>query len=93
MHEGVCLGGPLDGHPAVSRFPKGFLLVDKPAGVCWIYEWQPDRGVFTVRDEMPEPAYTEGPKNRYRAAEEANYDVLAAPWIGWQGVADGDAGQ
>jgi hypothetical protein len=96
VNEGICIGGPLDGQPLVSRFPKGVLLVDRPAGLCWIYEWQPARGVFAVRDERPEPVHTEGPRNRYRAAAEANYDVCAAPWVGaeeLEGVTGGDAGE
>jgi hypothetical protein len=82
MYKGMCLGGPLDGQEARSRFPKGFLLVDKPANECWIYEWE--GGVFTVRDSEPMVVQTIGDKNRYRAAEESNYDVLAAPWVGAQ---------
>jgi hypothetical protein len=82
MNSGLCRGGPLDGQSAVSRFPKGFLLVDKPAGECWIYEWDEENNEFIVRDEDPMLAMTEGPVNRYRAAEEPNYDVLAAPWAG-----------
>lgn len=84
MYQGRCVGGPLDGQPARSRYPKGFLLVDRPAGQCWIYEWTGTR--FEVRDERPMPVHTEGPVNRYRAAEEPNYDVLAAPWV----VSNGD---
>ncbi|MEV1315380.1 hypothetical protein AB0J14_04765 [Micromonospora arborensis] len=97
MNEGVCEGGPLRGTVLVSRFPSGILLVDKPAGVCWIYEWQPDRGVFVVRDEQPAPVHTDGPVNRYRAAAEGTYDVVAAPWVvspnDGQEAADGNAGQ
>jgi hypothetical protein len=70
------------------------LLVDKPAGVCWIYERRPEG--FVVRDERPAAVLTEGPVNRYRAADEPNYDVVAAPWVGADNaeeVTDGDAGQ
>lgn len=82
MYEGPCHGGPLNGQTVPSRFPKGFLLVDKPNNVCWIYEWDSETGSFQVRQEEPTEVFTEGSKNRYRAAEEANYDVLAAPWGG-----------
>lgn len=87
--KGNCHGGPIDGQEAVSRFPKGFLLVDKPADHCWIYEWDAEKESFYVRQQEPMISLTEGPKNRYRAAEEGNYDVLAAPWVGDE---DGDAG-
>lgn len=80
MFEGTCHGGPLDGQPGLSRCPKGFLLVDRPADRCWIYEW--DGNQFRVRDEAPMPVLTDGPVNRIRAAEEPNYDVIAAPWSG-----------
>lgn len=82
-YEGECHGGPLDGQDMVSRFPKGFLLVDKPGNRCWIYEWEDDD--FYVRNEDGEEVLVEGPKNRYRAAEEENYDVIAAPWGGGDG--------
>lgn len=74
---GMCRGGPLDGKEAVSRFPKGFLLVDKAANQCWVYEYDVDLRIFSVRQEEPMEVLTEGEKNRYRAALESNYDVLA----------------
>jgi hypothetical protein len=80
MYEGLCFGGPLHGEIWQSRFPKGFLLVDKPKNQCWIYDWNVVSGSFTVRGEGPMPVLTEGQVNRYRAAEEFNYDVIAAPW-------------
>lgn len=83
--EGVCRGGPLAGEVWQSRFPKGFLLVDKPNNKCWIYEWDDSVREFKIRDSLGEVCHTEGEKNRYRAAEEPNYDVLAAPWSGSDG--------
>jgi hypothetical protein len=82
--EGTCHGGPLDGQRAASRFPKGFLLVDKPAGHCWIYEWNAEKQTFHVRSDEPMPVHEDGAfgYDRYRAAAEPNYDVLAAPWVG-----------
>lgn len=82
LYEGPCFGGPLNGQDMVSRFPKGFLLVDKPNNRCWIYEWSVPALAFKVRDESPMQVQTEGEKNRYRAAMEPNYDVIAAPWGG-----------
>lgn len=88
MIEGQCVGGPLDGHRAVSRYPRGFLLVDKPAGLCWLYDWRD--GTFVARSQEPTPVQ-DGPADepgdsRYRAAAEGDFDVLAAPWV----VSDGD---
>lgn len=81
-YEGQCMNGPLQGQLAVSRFSKGFLLVDKVEELCWIYEWDKEDKCFYVRDPEGEFVHTSGEKNRYRAAEEPNYDVIAAPWIG-----------
>ncbi len=72
----------MDGYNVTSRFPKGFLLVDKPANQCWIYDWYEGADAFKVRDEVPMECQTEGEKNRYRAAEESEFDVIAAPWLG-----------
>lgn len=80
MNQGICRGGPLAGEEWGSRFPKGFLLVDKQAGQCWIYEW--DDPEFRVRDEVPAAVSREG---RLRAAMESSYDVVAAPWVGNDG--------
>lgn len=80
MYQGICYGGPFDGLRGQSRFPKGFLLVDKARNCCWIYEYEggdEPPGVFKVRDEQPMRVLTEGPRNRYRAAMEPNYDVRA----------------
>lgn len=32
-------GGPLDGKTIESRYPKGFLLVNKPDQKVWIYHY------------------------------------------------------
>jgi hypothetical protein len=56
--------------------------VDKPANQCWIYDWDDRERAFNVRDAYGMEVLIEGPKNRYRAAEESEYDVIAAPWVG-----------
>lgn len=81
-YTGPCYGGPLDGKEMTSRFPKGFLLVDKQANECWLYDWFGSASAFKVRQEEPMECKTEGDKNRYRAAEESEFDVIAAPWVG-----------
>ena len=82
LFTGRCLGGPLDGEEGQSRFPRGFVLIDKPAGQVWIYDWSEPEwgdGVFRVRDPHPMAVLTEA---RRRAAEGIRYDVRAAPWVG-----------
>lgn len=92
MSEFLAVGGPLDGQMLIRRPEHGFkgvLLVDKPANNCWIYEWSMDDQKFHIRDKAPMEVHRTGPLNRYRAAFEDNYDVVAAPWV----VSDGDPGQ
>ena len=74
LYEGICFGGPLHGELGISRFPKGFLLVNKAANECWLYEWNVDAECFTVRDDNAMPVEKAG---RLRAASESDYDVLA----------------
>lgn len=79
---GVAQDGPLDGAEMTSRRPRGVLLVDRPAGVCWLYDWRD--GAFYARSTEPmvvidDPAAAD---NRERAAEEGEWDVQAAPWVG-----------
>jgi len=89
LYSGVCVGGPLNGQDASSRFPKGFLLCDRPGKKAWLYDYLPGDalgptpGKFLIRiaegvELIEDPA---APKNRWRAAEEAEFDVIAAPWI------------
>jgi hypothetical protein len=88
--NGPCVGGPLDAQDGVSRFPLGFLLVDRPANQCWIYDWTD--GQFVVREAAGTELVSDpdGDKNRYRAADEAEYDVIAAPWIDVAPTSEGD---
>lgn len=76
---GQCFGGPLDGQERSSRYPKGFLLVDRQQGLCWLYDAPEGQAGFVCRDPAGEPL-VEDPnanRNRWRAAEEFSYDVLA----------------
>lgn len=77
LFEGFARGGPLDGTEQQSRFPKGFLLVDRPNNRCWLYDFA--EGEFVCRDEegvelVSDPSASH---NRFRAAEERSYDVRA----------------
>ncbi len=81
---GICLDGPLVGQELTSRYPKGVLVCDRPAGHLFIYDWTGD-GYFKSRTGS-EPMRLEenetADDNRWRAAEEGDYDVIAAPWVG-----------
>jgi hypothetical protein len=72
LFEGDCSGGPLDGQPGQSRYPKGFLLVDKADNKAWVYDWNGSR--FVVRDDKGAPVDSDG---RMSAAESPDWDVRA----------------
>jgi hypothetical protein len=89
--EGTAHGGPLDGGTMTSRRPRGVILVDRPAGLCWLYEWRPHfagpvdvPGAFHVRDAEGRPLERDpgAEDNLERAAEQGEWDVQAAPWVG-----------
>jgi hypothetical protein len=91
---GICLDGPLAGQQLTSRYPKGALLCDRPAGHAWLYDWTDDG--FTSRtgaDPMPLEEDGTADDNRWRAAEQGDYDVIAAPWVGDAGLVDAYADQ
>ena len=69
----------MDGRDGVSRFPRGFLLVDRASQTAWIYDWLPGDESFLVRVSYGEPLVEDrgSVKNRYRAAEESEFDVIA----------------
>lgn len=80
---GLCLNGPLAGQELTTRYPKGALVCDRPAGHLWIYDWCGDGFRSRTGDQaMPLIEDETAERNRYRAAEEGDYDVLAAPWAG-----------
>lgn len=74
--EGECRGGPMDGQSGESRYPKGFLLVDKGSARAWIYDWDSSTRQFLVRDPMGDPLDEEG---RRKAANAHTYDVRVLP--------------
>jgi len=71
---GTARGGPWDGRDIESRCPKGVLLIDRPAGLAWIYDYD-DAGVFDCRDDTPAALCDDGEFSRWRAAEEQHYDL------------------
>jgi hypothetical protein len=72
VYSGPCHDGPWDGQRGQSRFPSGFLLIDKPNRLCWVYDRNPSDGGFYARTTDPQPLQEEG---RWRAAEESTYDI------------------
>jgi hypothetical protein len=91
---GTCLDGPLAGQELTSRYPKGVLICDRPAGQLFIYDWTD--GGFRSRSGSDPMTLVDDPDaddNRWRAAEEGDYDVLAAPWVGDAGTVDAYADQ
>jgi hypothetical protein len=86
LYTRKCIGGPLNGQEAMSRFPKGFLLVDKPTNRVWIYDLVQGEGLTdpdTWKCREPEEKYTDihwytfDPKRGRQAANEFDYDVVA----------------
>lgn len=78
--SGICVGGPLDSQEGASRYPSGFLLVDRPANRVWIYDWSESNAMFFVREAEGSELISDpdAPKNRFRAAEESEFDIRAA---------------
>lgn len=70
VFKGVCHGGPMDGMEGVSRYPKGFVLMDPADSRAWVY----DRHGEGYVARAVEPLDSERAK---KAANEANYDVRA----------------
>lgn len=85
----TCEGGPCNGQDVTLRFPdpdqaRGFVLVNRPQAQVIIYKVRGDR--FVAGPVQTEIADRAAPKNRYRAALEPYYDVVAydpegmGPW-------------
>jgi hypothetical protein len=71
----TCLGGPLDGQQMISRFPAGFLLVEKSTSLVWFYDRsQVDDPSWQMRDGSP---FIWDRVRSHAAAEGNDYDVIA----------------
>lgn len=78
LHEGPAVGGPLDGHPLVSRFPLGVLAVDRSSGRAWIYDYQATGEGADARFTCRDAAGVElDDDKRFTTADGAAYDVVA----------------
>lgn len=49
LYTGIAIGGPLNGQTLESRYLKGILLVDKPSGKAWLYDYYPEYAQFVQR--------------------------------------------
>jgi hypothetical protein len=72
LYEGMCEGGPMNGTPGQSRFPKGFVIIDQPNSRAWVYDYDRSAGVFVSRRRDVHDRV-----RHLHAAEGANYDVRA----------------
>lgn len=68
VYRGRCQGGPMRSQVGESRFPKGFVLVDRPRNMATVYDW--DGEVFIARES--EELDTE---KRWKAADSTGWDV------------------
>jgi hypothetical protein len=55
---GPCVGGPMSwpgqAVQGESRFPRGFVYVDKPNQLVWTYDWDENSQMFFVQNETPQ---------------------------------------
>lgn len=73
-YTGPCIDGPIDGKRMSSRYPKGFLYVDKPNSRAWVYEWK--NGAFVVQNAAPDVLNIA--HMRWTARERFDWDVHTA---------------
>lgn len=80
LRIGPCIGGPLGmpgmTRPGQSRYPKGFLYVDKPNGLAWVYVWSEMDRMFFVRHERP--MMLDSQRMRTTGRDRYDWDVLTA---------------
>lgn len=76
LYEGRCVGGPLDGRDAESRFPKGFIYVDVPGERVWVYDYREESPSVPAAFIAREVDNLSRPKAE-KAAAGSTYDVRA----------------
>lgn len=80
LWTGPCIGGPLaiPGTTTMgqSRYPKGFLYVDKPNRLAWIYDWSEIDRMFFVRSSTPMSLDLD--KMRKTGRERFDWDIRTA---------------
>lgn len=72
-YTGQVVGGPWARKYVTVRCPGGFLLVDRPRKLVWIYDRR-DNGDFKLRGQGAQRLNDEG---RWTAAESDDFDVRA----------------
>lgn len=70
----LSVGGPLDGMSFGSRYPEGFVLVNKNRNEVRVYDEKD--GLWKSRPVEPLIRVTDAPKNIRRAMAEFTYDVV-----------------
>jgi hypothetical protein len=82
LRQGAALGGPLAGQVLTTDYPKGIIIVDKPKGMAWVYDWNYNTRNFQAR-AMSALVWDETAEvNIRRAAAENNYEVRSHPKAG-----------
>ena len=79
LYVGVIVGGPLDGGVEYSRYPAGFVLVDRPAGRAWLYKRQQPHQWHIAPLPDGREARPYRPELAVEAAMGERYDVRAMP--------------
>lgn len=82
LRQGAALGGPMAGQVLTTDYPKGIIIVDKPKGKAWVYDWNFESRNFQSRAEAPLIWDQEEQYNIRRAAHENNYEVRSHPLAG-----------
>ncbi len=73
IYEGVAIGGPLHGEFVNSRFPAGFVLVNRAENLSGVYIRTPADSFVYQHDA----SYVEDSEKLRQVAEGNNYDVRA----------------
>lgn len=81
LYEGIAQGGPLDGIEIQSRFPRGFVAVDKVNGKAWVYHHRPrlflKDAFYLDPDDSGNTERELDHEKRWTAAEDIEYDIIA----------------
>ena len=84
LYTGLAVGGPMAGEVLTTDYPKGIVIIDRPRGQMWIYDWDLEKKNFSVRGSEPQVLQwsQEEQYNIRRAMEENNYEVRSHPKAG-----------
>lgn len=84
IYKGEAVGGPLAGEILSTDYPKGIIIIDRPKGRAWVYDWTPNANNFVARSNEPDVLQWSQAENFNirRAMEENNYEVRSHPLAG-----------